>query len=599
LWVEHPKFLPPEIAARLDWRAGEDRGRIYRIVPESPSAATAKTPFNPPQSVEDSVALIADSNGWRQFLGQRLLVEQQAKQAAPSVRKLLDEKQSATTRLHALWTLDGLSSLQPSDVIMAMDDAHVNVRVDALKLSEPWLDKPDMIRAVLARASDEDVRVRFQVALTLAGSDSSDATDVLASLALRDGHDRSFASGLLTSAKNRSGAILASLISSSEFVAAGDAQRIELVKRIASIIGARGDLDELAGLFRLLSADESTGDWWRAAAISGLGQGLPRHRGDLGRLTLAKLQSKPPEGLADSIEVLKQLFKRNEQVARNPKRAVADRAAAIELLAYQPFAEAADGLQELLSNHQPTEVQIAAINALSTHGSTAAAKIALDQWSELGPAVRGTALNLLLRRVDSTRLALDAMAAGKMHASALSIDQRVRLLKHSDQAIRDQATELFGGAVSSNRQQVAKDYEESLSLKATAAEGEKVFTRICANCHRINGKGHDAGPDLSDVRNRSKPALLYDILDPNSKVEPRFTAYTVLTIDGVIYNGLVESETSDAVVLKMAEGKRQTIGRAQIEQIKVSNVSLMPEGVEKDVTPQQMADLLEYLKKRG
>ena len=206
------------------------------------------------------------------------------------------------------------------------------------------------------------------------------------------------------------------------------------------------------------------------------------------------------------------------------------------------------------------------------------------------------ALDLLLRRVDSTRLALDAMAAGTMNASVLSIDQRVRLLKHSDEALREQATELFGGAVSTNRQQVAKDYETSLSLKASAAEGEKVFTRICANCHRINGKGHDAGPDLSDTRNRSKPALLYDILDPNSKVEPRFTAYSVLTVDGVVFNGLIVSETADAIVLKMAEGKQQTIGRGEIDQIKVSNVSLMPEGIEKDITPQQMADLLAFLK---
>ncbi len=78
LWVEHPKFLPPEIAAKLDWRAGEDRGRIYRIIPKG-----AKTrPFVPPQSAADSVALLADPNGWRQFLGQRLLVERQAKPAA-------------------------------------------------------------------------------------------------------------------------------------------------------------------------------------------------------------------------------------------------------------------------------------------------------------------------------------------------------------------------------------------------------------------------------------------------------------------------------------------------------------------------------------
>ena len=191
------------------------------------------------------------------------------------------------------------------------------------------------------------------------------------------------------------------------------------------------------------------------------------------------------------------------------------------------------------------------------------------------------------------------MADGRMNRSALSIDQRVTLLKHKDASIQKRASELFGGAVSSNRQKVAKEYEKSLTMTATAAEGEKVFTRICAACHKVDGKGHDAGPDLSDTRNRSKPALLYDILDPNSKVEPVFTSYSILTLDGQLYNGLVVSETSEAVVLKMAEGKQQTIGRAEIDQMKVSDKSLMPEGIEKDVTPQQMADLLEFLKGRG
>ena len=92
---------------------------------------------------------------------------------------------------------------------------------------------------------------------------------------------------------------------------------------------------------------------------------------------------------------------------------------------------------------------------------------------------------------------------------------------------------------------------------------------------------------------------MYDILDPNSKVEPRFTSYSILTVDGEVFNGLVVSETSDAVVLKMAEGKQATIGRAEIERLKVSDVSLMPEGIEKDITPQQMADLLGYLKNRN
>ena len=96
LWVEHPKFLPPEIAERLDWRAGEDRGRIYR----DPADRRRQTSLpDPPESVDDLVGLIADSNGWRQFLGQRLLVERGETSAAPALRRLLNSRRNPTTRL--------------------------------------------------------------------------------------------------------------------------------------------------------------------------------------------------------------------------------------------------------------------------------------------------------------------------------------------------------------------------------------------------------------------------------------------------------------------------------------------------------------------
>ncbi len=201
LWVEHPKFLPPEIAAKLDWRAGEDRGRIYRIIPQG---ATPR-PFDPPKSDQDAVDMIADTNGWRQFLGQRLLIEKQAKQVAPLVRNLLGDQSQATTRLHALWTLDGLESLRSSDVIQALGDADANVRVGGLKLAGQFLGDAEVLSAVTARADDSDVRVRFQVAIALSATDSPEATEILGKLALRDGHDPWFADGLLTSAKNRVG----------------------------------------------------------------------------------------------------------------------------------------------------------------------------------------------------------------------------------------------------------------------------------------------------------------------------------------------------------------------------------------------------------
>jgi putative heme-binding domain-containing protein len=202
----------------------------------------------------------------------------------------------------------------------------------------------------------------------------------------------------------------------------------------------------------------------------------------------------------------------------------------------------------------------------------------------------------LMRRTDTTQLALDATTAGTMNVSGLSIDQRVLLLKHSDAKIRKQATELFGGAVSANRRKVVDEYASALAQKGSVADGKLVFTKVCASCHKRDGQGNEVGPDLSDVRNRSKSALLNEILDPNAKVEPRFSGYSVLTLDGQLFTGLLATETAEAVVLTLTGGKQQTIGRGQIEQIKISDVSLMPEGIEKDVTPEQMADLLAFLK---
>ncbi len=592
LWVEHPKFLPPEIAAKLDWRAGDDRGRIYRI---APTTGPKRTPFRTPESNAAAVALLTDSNGWRQFLGQRLLVEKQAIEQSAEIRSLLIDFPQATTRLHALWTLDGLSELDSADVVAALGDENVHVQTAALQLSQSRIEDRNVRDSVLALAGSTDIRLRFGTAMALSNCDETAATEVLARLAMRDGDDAWFVEGLMTSLKDRSGEVLSRLVENDEFVADASSQRIQLIKSMAATVGARGDLKELSKLFALLAAEKPVGDWWRAAAVSGLGEGLPRHHGELGRITMVGLFARPPEPLASSAMKLKEFFTRIRAVSTDPNRSLVDRVSAVELLAYQPLGQVRAELIQLIRADQPVEIQTASIGALSSSRSTAAASIVLDHWSSLGPAVRGPGLQWMLNRPETTRLALAAIESGKMRVSSLSIDQRVVLLKHSDEEIRDTAVRLFGGVVSANRSQVAKDYEKCLTLSASAGEGAKVFARTCATCHRFDGNGHSVGPDLGDLRNRSKPTILYEILDPNSKVEPRFTAYSVLTVDGAVYNGLIDSETPESIVLNMAEGKKQSIGRAEIEQLKVNDVSLMPEGIEKDIRLQEMADLLEYL----
>jgi putative membrane-bound dehydrogenase-like protein len=595
LWVEHPKFLPEEIAKKLDWRAGDDRGRIYRIVPEK----MTRNPYTPPKTTADLVRLLADSNGWRRQLGQRLLVERQSKQAAPAIRKLLTQSDAALTRLHALWTLDGLAELTPNDMTRALDDKDVFVRRDAVRLLGRSLKQhPELFIKLAKLANDDDIRVRFQVALAVGVTDDPRGAQLLTAIALRDGNDRWCTAAILTSAEKRSGAIIAGLLKNDTFIRRGETARIGLIRDLATVVGSRGDIDELASLMQTLTSTDQQGVWWQTAALSGLATGLPRHRGSLGRTSLPALVARPPARLSQSIDRVRQLLQRTHNVALNRDLPAVDRLAAIELLGYQPFNKASAAFEKLLATDQPLDVQLACVDAMRRNGNEGVAAIVLDRWPTLGPTVRGPALALVWRRSTTIQKALELMAEGKMNPSVVSLDERVRLLKNSNEKIRELSIRLFGGAVSANRREVAQKYRPALTMTASLAAGLKIFERVCAKCHKIDGKGNDVGPDISDVRNRSREALLYDILDPNAKVEPRFTDYTVVLIDGRVFNGLMISETVDAIILKQAENKQQVIARNDIEIIRASGKSLMPEGVEKEITIQQMADLLEYLKAR-
>ncbi len=129
-----------------------------------------------------------------------------------------------------------------------------------------------------------------------------------------------------------------------------------------------------------------------------------------------------------------------------------------------------------------------------------------------------------------------------------------------------------------------------------AERGRNVYERRCATCHRFGNTGHAVGPDLVSVQNKSPADLLIAILDPSREAQPNFIAYNVITAQGAVYSGIIAAESSAGVTLRRAEGKEDKILRNQIEEIASTGKSLMPEGLEKDIPPDQMADLIAFIK---
>jgi putative heme-binding domain-containing protein len=139
-------------------------------------------------------------------------------------------------------------------------------------------------------------------------------------------------------------------------------------------------------------------------------------------------------------------------------------------------------------------------------------------------------------------------------------------------------------------------YQAALTMQGDAVRGKAVFKKTCAACHLAEGQGHAIGPNLAAMKNRGPEAILANVLIPNAEVNPQYVTYAVQTKDGRTLSGVVAEESAAGITLLRAENARDSILRIDIEEMRSTGLSLMPEGVEKDIDLQGMADLLEYLK---
>jgi putative heme-binding domain-containing protein len=289
-------------------------------------------------------------------------------------------------------------------------------------------------------------------------------------------------------------------------------------------------------------------------------------------------------------------FTRAAAAARDEKRPAAERAAAARLLGYGPFATAPPVLRELLAPRHPGEVQLAAVRALSLHPQPQVAGLLLAPWASYSPGVRREVLEALFARADRLAGLLDAIEKKQVLAGQLEPFRLQQLRKHPNSRLRRRALALLAGQVAPDRQKVVEAYRPALDLKADAARGKEVFKKNCATCHRLENVGVEVGPDLlSALRNKSRETLLIDILDPSREVDPRYLNYLVTTKAGRQFTGMIAAETASSVTLRRAEKAEDTILRSEIDEIQATAKSLMPEELEKQLTKQDLADVIAYL----
>lgn len=577
--VEHPASLPPIIKKHLDLTSGRDRGRIYRIVPDG--YRRRPTPKLSQASGAQLVQLLDHPNGWHRTTAARLLWERQDTSVVPSLERLALGASHPEGRVSALWALEGLNALSPRVLMAAMEDAHPQVRRHAARLSEKQLASDVAIRAKLASLVDDpELVVCYEAALALGSAEGDLRDEALARLAVRAGTDPYIRFAIHSGLRQGAGGLLARLALDSRR-ARSDGGRAVLAA-LAAQIGRQQSPEDIAVLLQVMSRLEDTETTRLIVTSLALPADSP----------LAKRLAEVTGGR--TAVVLRNVLAEATQLALDATQKADRRAQAVRQLSLGTWQEVRDVLAAALSAEQPLEVQLASVQTLARWNDPDAARLLLEAWPHMAPSVRQRAADAFVIRATWSRNLLDAVEQGVIPAGDISPSHWQTLLRHSDPQVRRHAERLFSSH-QTNRHAVVESYRPALELKGDPKRGQQVFAKNCASCHQISGVGHAIGPSLAAMRSRGKEAILTNVLAPNAEVNPQYVNYVVVTKDGRTLNGMIAEESASSITLVRAENVRDQVLRIDIESLRSTGQSLMPEGVERDIDVQAMADLLEYL----
>lgn len=613
--LEHPEWMSDEFHSQDSGPQilyeGRGQGRIYRITPDSKEPVPVARSFPLGEASDlDLAEYLNHSNVWWRMHAQRLLVGRQSVGAIDRLIEIATTGGKPEARLHALWTLEGLGKLDASLIEKALGDPEPGVRENAIRLAESRLSTaPRLVDKLLAMTEEAHPRVRFQLLCTLGWLDSPGAGNARRQLLMRNSDDEWIQIAALSASALRPLHLFETAVA--ELGDEASKERIAFFRRIAAMVAAGPDQSGVRQLLRKVANAKTAGsDWWRAATLEGLAEGIGQGSEGVTKgissnqlLRLYQASSTPVQRAALPLlelmekplsrapaPLIKDLLDRIEDRAADP----APRADSVRLLALFGVNSRLTLLSSLLDPQEPAEVQIAAVRALGQVEGVESGRLFISKWRELTPPVRLAATEALLSRPEHVELLLTGIENEEVPFWTINQGHKIRLVMQEDAAIRRRVHELLR-KLERERLQVLEQYRAALSLSGDPIQGAQVFKESCEKCHQVEGVGGHFGPDLGTVRHRSREELLTNIMLPSQSISDNYELYVIELNNRVLHQGVIGSQTPVSVTLLSEDATEEVIARENIRRMYSSTVSGMPEGLEQEISVQEMAHLLSFL----
>lgn len=419
------------------------------------------------------------------------------------------------------------------------------------------------------RGSDQGPRVEFEQALAIGNGDAADKVGKLLAFAGSASNDPWMSAAVLNGLRTpgEAAAAFGQLNEKDAAVSLG------LALQVVEMIGQMGDPTASQSVLLRAKAQSVSR---RLALLAALARGAEKAGGAAKTMLLAELKPSLAEAAATVGSV---------------EAKAADRQAAAGLLKYATDDESLAMLRNLLGD---PKMSGAVLETLAARRDPQLAATVVNHWQGMAAATRDAAVGRLAALPAWAMEFLNAVETGKIERSSVATAQQTAYRGHKDGAVGKLAADLFP-APGEDRGKVLADYGKALTLKGDAARGQAKYAQICIACHRSGGQGAPVGPDMVTFKAAGKDSVLKNVLDPNAEVAPQFVAYTVTLKSGEVLLGMIAAEGSEDVTLRMPGGIERTVKRSDVQGMAGLGASLMPVGLEAQITVEEMADLLEYV----
>jgi len=589
-----------------DW--DRSNGRIYAVhaAGDTPPRPVDLAALNPDQLI----STLSAPNAWHVRRARRLLAEQRDPAALAKLREIALKPDGTPRPVEAVWTLSAAGAIDDELATRLLEHPDEDVRYWTVRTLG---DRPTKLgpRLVQLARTEPSATVRAQLASTAGRLEASDTFGIGRALLARDvDGDDPHTPLLLWWAVERPAAAdpeRALSVLGDKDLWNSRLNRREILGRLLRRFVAEGSERTDRAASQLLASAPTADD--RRRLLDSLAAGLrerPAGAGDpSARLgpPIAALWGATPDDRT-LIELAVRLGHgpargKAVTIAADRKTPPATRASLIGLLAERPGPLPDGFFLTLATGDTPPAVQTAALDALAGERDPKVADALLAAYPSKPAPWRAKARSVLLGRKSGASKFLAAVTAKTVDAAEVPVDELRAVALHNDPTL-DALVRKNWGAVTTGtpEEKLAEVRRLNNDLRAAtgdAAKGKLVFQKHCATCHTLFGEGKNVGPELTHANRGDKDFLLVSLVDPSAVVRKEYQSSVVATKDGRVLTGIVDESDPNRVVVLAAGGEKTAVPSGEVESVQPSAVSLMPENLYRQLSPEELRDLFGYL----